>query len=41
MQQRNRWMVPAALILLTLIPLAAGGVRLGELVGGRRDHTQE
>ncbi|WP_308159518.1 DUF2306 domain-containing protein [Arthrobacter sp. ISL-65] len=31
---RNRWIVPTALILLTLIPLAAGGVRLGELAGG-------
>lgn len=34
MRPRNRWIVPAALILLTLIPLVAGGVRLGELAGG-------
>lgn len=31
---RNRWIVPVALIFLSLIPLIAGGVRLGELAGG-------
>jgi uncharacterized membrane protein len=30
----NRWFVPAALILLTLIPLLAGGARLTELSAG-------
>jgi cytochrome bd-type quinol oxidase subunit 2 len=33
-QPRNRWIVPAALIFLSLIPLIAGGIRLGELAGG-------
>ena len=31
---RSRWIVPAALILLTLIPVIAGGARLTELAGG-------
>jgi uncharacterized membrane protein len=31
---RSRWVVPAALIFLTLIPVVAGGVRLTELTGG-------
>ncbi|MFJ5696578.1 DUF2306 domain-containing protein [Arthrobacter sp. NPDC093139] len=33
-QTLNRWIVPAALIFLALIPLIAGGARLGELAGG-------
>jgi uncharacterized membrane protein len=32
--QRNRWLVPAGLILLSLIPVIAGGARLAELTGG-------
>ncbi len=32
--RRNRWLVPAGLILLSLIPVIAGGVRLTELTGG-------
>ena len=31
---RAGWLVPAALILLSAIPLAAGAVRLDELAGG-------
>ena len=31
---RNRWIVPVALIFLSLIPLLAGGARLTELAGG-------
>lgn len=31
---RNRWIVPVALIFLSLIPLTARGVRLGELASG-------
>lgn len=31
---RNRRIVPVALILLSLIPLLAGGARLTDLVGG-------
>ena len=32
--RRNRWLVPAGLILLSLIPVIAGAVRLTELTGG-------
>jgi uncharacterized membrane protein len=32
--RRNRWLVPAGLILLSLIPVIAGGARLTELTGG-------
>lgn len=31
---RSPWLVPAGLILLSLIPVIAGGFRLGELTGG-------
>ncbi|MFI6455568.1 DUF2306 domain-containing protein [Streptosporangium amethystogenes] len=31
---RAGWLVPAALILLSAVPMAAGAVRLNELVGG-------
>jgi uncharacterized membrane protein len=30
----SQWLVPAGLILLSLIPIAAGAARLGELTGG-------
>ena len=32
--RRNRWLVPAGLIFLSLIPVIAGAVRLTELTGG-------
>lgn len=32
--RRTRWLVPVGLILLSLIPVIAGGVRLTELTGG-------
>jgi len=32
---RGRWLVPAALILLSLVPIIAGTVRLTELSGGQ------
>jgi hypothetical protein len=31
---KPKWLVPAALIVLSLIPVAAGGVRVAELTGG-------
>jgi cytochrome bd-type quinol oxidase subunit 2 len=31
---RNQWLVPTALIVLSLIPILGGTVRLGELTGG-------
>ncbi len=33
-RRRREWLVPAGLILLSLIPVLAGAVRLGELTGG-------
>ena len=33
-KRRTRWLVPAALILLSLVPIIAGGLRLTELTGG-------
>ncbi|MGY2080114.1 DUF2306 domain-containing protein [Modestobacter sp. SYSU DS0657] len=33
-RRRQQWLVPAALIALALVPLAAGGARLVELTGG-------
>ncbi len=32
--KRPEWLVPAGLIALSLIPVAAGGVRLTDLAGG-------
>ncbi|WP_314216132.1 DUF2306 domain-containing protein [Pseudarthrobacter equi] len=32
---RSRWLVPAALILLSLVPVLAGSLRLAELSGGQ------
>ncbi|QDY91307.1 DUF2306 domain-containing protein [Arthrobacter sp. UKPF54-2] len=39
---RARWLVPGALILLSLVPVIAGAVRLTDLVGGRvtRENTR-
>jgi hypothetical protein len=38
---RTRWLVPAALILLSLVPIIAGAVRLTNLiVGGLRHGAQ-
>jgi len=31
---RRDWMIPAALVVLSIIPVLAGGLRLGELAGG-------
>src|SRR5512133_3926336 len=33
-RSRSSWLVPAGLILLSLIPVLAGAARLGELTGG-------
>jgi uncharacterized membrane protein SirB2 len=33
--RRTRWLVPAALILLSLVPIIAGGLRLTQLVEGQ------
>ena len=33
-KRRTRWIVPAALILLSLVPVAAGAARLADLTGG-------
>jgi hypothetical protein len=34
-QRRARWLVPAALILLSLVPVIAGALRVTELTGGQ------
>lgn len=34
--RRARWLVPGALILLSLVPVVAGAVRLTDLLGGQR-----
>jgi hypothetical protein len=34
-KRRTRWLVPAALILLSLVPIIAGALRLTELSGGQ------
>ncbi|MHB1208008.1 MAG: DUF2306 domain-containing protein [Rhodospirillaceae bacterium] len=36
MPRRSEWMIPAGLILLSLVPAVAGSVRLAELAGGAR-----
>jgi hypothetical protein len=33
-ENRPEWLIPAALIMLSLVPAAAGTVRLAELTGG-------
>lgn len=32
---KTRWLVPAGLILLSMVPVLAGGLRLGQLAGGQ------
>ncbi|GAA3404592.1 hypothetical protein [Pseudarthrobacter polychromogenes] len=32
---KTRWLVPASLIFLSLVPIIAGGVRLTDLTGGQ------
>ena len=34
--RRTGWMVPAGLVLLSLVPAIGGGARLADLASGRR-----